>query len=179
MLQTFRKTLGLPIREVIQKNVFGIVRDIIVNPNNGLILALAVAPGQKVLPVQDIQKITRKAILVADQEALAEPGDIVRIAEVLRLQTPILRNKVFTVSGQFLGRVIDFEFQTKGMLLTKINVAKKFLFFKLESKIISQQQIITIKPTKIIVRDAKIPAAAVLSKKDSQLKLVNAALQEE
>lgn len=174
MLKTLRGIVGLPIRETGTKKVCGFVRDLIINPANGALIAVAAkAQAKIILPIQDVQKLNKSAVWIEDCESLTAPTEIVRVAEVLKLKVPIFNNRVFTVSRQFLGQVIDFEFQTKGFILTKIEVAKKILGIPTNRKIISTKQIIQIKSSEITVQDALVRAQKRRLKGSNQLELAS------
>lgn len=155
MQKSFRGFLGIPIRDRLNKGLLGRVGDFVVNPANGEILAFFTRRDRKLLlPVADVSKVAGETMWVENPEALATPDEIIRIAEIIKLNTPIFGNRVFTVSRQFLGEVVDFRFETNGWVLMKINVAKKILGIPTEKKLINSSQIVQIKPSEITVRDA-------------------------
>ncbi len=73
----------------------------------------------------------------------------------------IIGNKVISQSGQFLGRVVDFEIDTSGQSIVKYYVAGGFLNLPKDSLLISAKQIVEIKQDSIIVEDATIPEKVV------------------
>ena len=157
MQKSFREIVGLPIREKLSRGLIGRVDELVVNPQNGEILAFFTRKDKRLLlPTVDIAKVTADTIWVENPEALATPDEIIRIAEVIKLNTPIFTNRVFTVSRQFLGEVVDFRFETNGWVLTKLEVAKKILGIPTAQKLINSSQIVRIKPNEITVRDAVV-----------------------
>lgn len=157
MQKSFREILGLPIREKLSRGLIGKVSEFVINPVNGEVLAFFTRRDKKLLlPAVDIARVSADAIWVENPEALAAPDEIIRIADVIKLNTSIFGNRVFTVSRQFLGEVIDFRFETNGWVLTKIEVAKKILGIPTAQKLINSSQIVRIKPNEITVRDAVI-----------------------
>ncbi len=157
MQKSFRELLGIPILDKVSKGLLGKISDFIVNPANGEILAFFTRKDRKlILPTVDVARVTSEAIFVEDPEAMATPDEIIRISEVIQLHTPIFGNKVFTVSRQYLGEVVDFRFETNGWVLTKLDVAKKILGIPTEQKLINSSQIIRIKSNEITVRDAVV-----------------------
>ncbi|MFH0776048.1 MAG: PRC-barrel domain-containing protein [Patescibacteria group bacterium] len=179
MQKSFREVVGLPIRDRLSQGLLGRVADIIVNPTNGEVLALFTRRDKKlILPVVDIVKISADAVWVESPEALATPSEIIRIAEIIKLNIPIFTNKVFTVSRQFLGEVIDFRFETSGWVLTKIEVAKKILGIPTAQKLINSSQIVRIKSNEITVRDAVVLVREKkIAEKEVAQNLTPAALQ--
>ncbi len=161
MQKNFRELLGTPIREKLSKGLIGKVCDFVVNPANGEVLAFFTRKDKKLLlPTADVAQVATETVWVEDPEALATPDEIVRIAEVIKLNIPIFTNKVFTVSRNYLGEVIDFRFETNGWILTKIEVAKKILGIPTQVKLINASQIVRIKSNEITVRDAVVRVAS-------------------
>ncbi|MFH1546551.1 MAG: hypothetical protein ABIE14_04190 [Patescibacteria group bacterium] len=159
MQKSFREFLGIPIRDQLSKGLLGRVGDFVVNPANGEISAIFTRRDkQLLLPIADISKVSADTIWVENPDALATPDEIIRIAEIIKLDTPIFGNRVFTVSRRFLGAVVDFRFETNGWMLTKIDVAKKILGISTEKKLINSSQIVRIKSNEITVRDAVVCA---------------------
>lgn len=157
MQKSFREILGLPIREKLSHGLLGRVEQLIVNPLNGEIVAFFTRKDHKLLlPTVDVVRVSTDAVWVENPEALAAPDEIIRIAEVIKMNTPIFGNRVFTVSRQFLGEVIDFRFETNGWVLTKIDVAKRILGIPTSQKLINSSQIVRIKSNEITVRDAVV-----------------------
>jgi len=180
MQKNFRELLGTPIREKLSKGLIGKVCDFVVNPANGEILAFFARKDKKLLlPTVDISQVSAETVWVEDPEALATPDEIVRIAEVIKLNTPIFTNKVFTVSRNYLGEVIDFRFEMNGWILTKIEVAKKILGIPTQAKLINSSQIVRIKSNEITVRDVvvKVTAKKIRETEKTALNLTPAALK--
>ncbi|MFA6457966.1 MAG: hypothetical protein WCV72_01070 [Patescibacteria group bacterium] len=170
MQKSFREILGLPIREKLSHGLLGRVEQLIVNPLNGEIVAFFTRKDHKLLlPTIDVARISADAVWVENPEALATPDEIIRIAEVIKLNAPIFGNRVFTVSRQFLGEVIDFRFETNGWVLTKIDVAKRILGIPTAQKLINSSQIVRIKSNEITVRDAVVQ---VREKKNADKEIV-------
>ena len=170
MQKSYREFLGLPIRDRFNKRLIGKVSDLVINPVNGEIVALFTRRDRQVLlPTVDIERIASDTVWVESLEALAMSNDIVRIDEIIRLNTPIFSNKVFTVSRQYLGEVIDFRFETNGWVLTKLDVAKKILGIPTEKKLINSSQIVRIKPNEITVRDAVVKVKARAEKRRAKM----------
>ena len=179
MQKNFRKFLGMPIRERLSKGLIGRVGDFIVNPANGEVVAFFTRRDKKLLlPTVDVFKVTAEVVWVENSDALATPDEIIRVAEIIKLNIPILRNKVFTVSRSYLGEVIDFRFETNGWILTKIEVAKRILGIPTERKLINSSQIIRIKSNEITVRDAVVKVSGKkLREKEIALNLTHATLK--
>lgn len=178
MQKNFREFLGMPIKERLSKGLVGKVDDFVINPANGEILAFYARRDHRLLlPTVDVFRIAGDTVWVENPEALATPDEIIRISEVIKLNTPVFRNKVFTVSRQYLGEVIDFRFETKGWVLTKLEVAKKILGIPTQTKLINASQIVRIKSNEITVRDAVVKVKAAHLQKEVMPNLTPATLR--
>ena len=178
MQKSFREFIGLPIRERLNKTFLGKAYDLVVNPADGEILAIFTNRERSILlPTVDISRIANDVIWVESVEALATPDEIIRIADVLRLHTPIIDNKVFTVSRQYLGEVLDFRFEMNGWVLTKLDVAKRILSIPTERKLINSSQIVRIQSKEITVRDAVVEVKAAANKREAIPDLSTAAFK--
>ena len=178
MQKSYREFLGLPIRERLSKGFLGKVYDLVVNPADGEILAIFTKrDGSQLLPTVDISRIANGVVWVENAEALATPDEIVRIADVLKLHVELISNKVFTVSRQYLGEVLDYRFETNGWVLTKLDVAKRILSIPTEKKLINSSQIVQIKPKEITVRDAVVEVKAAALKREAEAEIPAAAFK--
>ena len=68
----------------------------------------------------------------------------------------IIGNKVFSQSGSYLGKVVDFRIDISGQNIVKYYVSGDFFGLIKKPLIIDASQIIEIKEDKIIVDDAAI-----------------------
>lgn len=157
MRLSYREIIGLPIRDRATKGLLGRVADIVVNPDDGKVLALFTnAARSLIVPTVDVLRMTREEIFVEDHEALTPPEHIVRIQEVVQTRVAILKNRVFTLSRQFLGTVIEFEIETNGWVVAKIEVAKTILNIPTQKKLIDAREIVRITKNEITVQDAVV-----------------------
>jgi len=73
----------------------------------------------------------------------------------------IVGSRVFTRSGHYLGRVVDFKLDTIGQNIIEYYVSRGFLNLTKRPLIIKSSQVVEIKKRKIIVEDTFIPEAGV------------------
>ncbi len=133
MKKSFRELLGLPIRDQLNRGMLGQVGGFVINPANGEIVALlARRDGRLILPTTDIAKVSSDTIWVDDPEALATPDEIIRIADIIKLNVPITQNKVFTVSRNYLGEVMIFSSTREVGFSARSRSLKKFSVFALK-----------------------------------------------
>ncbi|MFC1749441.1 PRC-barrel domain-containing protein, partial [Pseudomonadota bacterium] len=81
-----------------------------------------------------------------------ESSEIQKVEKILELQIPVIKNKVFTKKGEYLGKALDYSMDPKMFVLTSIVVAKSFLgILQWDRRIIGYKDIIEIKKDAIIV----------------------------
>jgi uncharacterized protein YrrD len=147
----FVQTIGTPVISE-QGQMAGRVYDVIIDPETGKIAAFSLAiNGKKVVAPIDVLSWGRQ-IIIHDAEDVVESGEIHKVSQILELQIPIIRNKVITKKGDYLGKVIDYSMEPKMFLLTSIVVAKGLLgILQWDRRIIGYKDIIEIKKGAIIV----------------------------
>ena len=161
----FSRSIGLPIVDQHSHLVVGRLSDIIIDTETGKIIAFALLRGQIVVPL-DIIEWRPDHLVISDMDHIVHADDVVRIQAVLQRHIPVFANRVVTEADEYIGRVVDMVFNTKTFELKNLFVAKLFLIFKYDHRIISVKNIIEIKKEKIIVKDilgkekdkAKVPS---------------------
>jgi uncharacterized protein YrrD len=117
---------------------------------------------QHILLTNDIRQITDDCFIVDSLEDLAEPGDIVRLQELLAEEYSPLGAGVVTDTGRRLGSVKDFSINSDTMYVQKLYVRPSLLFpLHHETAIIDRTQIVDITPKRIVVRDTTEPAPVI------------------
>ncbi|MBU4369857.1 PRC-barrel domain-containing protein [Patescibacteria group bacterium] len=77
----------------------------------------------------------------------------------------IIGNKVFSQSGSYLGRVVDFRINISGQNIVQYYVSEDFFGLIKKPLIINTSQVIEIKEDKIIVDDATVSEKTTSKKK--------------
>lgn len=133
-----------------------IIKDLVMDPDRGALIAF-VLNQNKQLVISPMDVISLKQVMkISNADDIVEAVEILRVSEVLKSNRPIYGAKVFTKSGEYLGKVFDFSIDAKTYDLNKIFVAKDFLgLFRYNSLIIPAKSIIEVKSYKIIVKDSK------------------------
>lgn len=132
------------------------VRDLVMDPDRGATIAFMLNQNKQ-LVVSPMDVISLKQVMkINNADNVVEASEILRVSEVLKSNRPIYGAKVFTKSGECLGKVFDFSIDAKTYNLNKIFVAKDILgLFRYNSLIIPAKSIIEVKSYKIIVKDSK------------------------
>ncbi len=157
MQKLYSELIGLPVFDEYSPAPLALIRDIIIDPENGKIAAFAVKNNRIIVPL-DVERLGR-GLFIKDQNHIVPTEDVLRVAEVAERKIKILGARVITQNTKiYLGRVVDYEIETRGMALASIHVAKTFLFFRFQEKTISYRSIVKIKRESIIVKDTRITA---------------------
>lgn len=153
MEKYYRQTIGLPVISHSRQPLTRI-RDVIFDTDKGKIVGFFVMGGSnRVIAPIDILE-WNSAIMINDQEDIIEPQEVHTIHNALKKDVSIFKKKVYTKSGDYLGKVLDFGMNNKLYELTVIIVSKTFLNILFwDKKIIAAKEIIEIKPDRIIVKD--------------------------
>lgn len=132
----------------------------LINPDNlkieGWFATSLMQKGEHILPSSEIRDFITKGLVVDDADAITEPGDLVRLKNVMAIRFELLGKIVITESTQRLGRVVDFSVDD-GFFVQKLYVNQP-LYKNLsgEQLLISRDEIIEITDRRIVVMDAKI-----------------------
>lgn len=131
----------------------------IINPNNlkveGFYCQDSLDKKQPlVLLYKDIRDIIPKGIVVNDHEVLSEPGELVRLKDIMNLGFELVGKQVLSVSKQRIGKVNDYAVETETMYVQKLYVGQSILkSFTGGSLSVDRTQIVEITNRKIVIQD--------------------------
>ncbi len=130
------------------------MKEPLVNPEDGAILAISVIGSRQVVSIRDIIKWTFSGIKINDETSIIDREELIKLSQFSPRHTQLFAKEVYKEDGTFLGLVHDFVFDTNVGQLTQIYVLKKFLaFFTIEKRIIDYREIIEIKEDQVIVKN--------------------------
>jgi len=137
----------------------GTIHDVVINPDDGRFLGFIIKEGfgkgkLKTLAEKDILGFNEQFILIPSYDTLGEIDEIVRIKSVLDQKVSIIKNKVYTLSGLYLGRVNDFTVDFTSAKLSRLYVDSKSLKNITKDLLIDSKCIVSIKKDKIVVDDS-------------------------
>jgi uncharacterized protein YrrD len=154
MEKFYSNIVGTAVGEHDSRRSFTTVKDVVVDPENGKIVAFIVDLRRNlvVTPVDIVFWTDR--ILISDHDAIIEAGEVLRVSQIQNKNIHIPKCPVETEEGKYLGQVLDFSVGNKDFILKKLFVAKGFWgLFRYENRIISYKNIVEILPKKIIVKN--------------------------
>lgn len=153
MERLFTNIIGTPVVDDDFKRPIAIVRDVIMDPERGCLVALVVDVSRNlVIAPMDILAWGDR-IRIPAHDAIVEGGEIFRVAEVQKMGIKIFHNKVMTRKKEYIGNVIDFSIDSQDLKLKKLYTSKNILgLVRYDSRIIPARNIEEILPHKIIVK---------------------------
>jgi sporulation protein YlmC with PRC-barrel domain len=130
----------------------------LINPNNlkieGFFCDDQHTKEPLILLPQDIRDVQPRGFIINDHDVLAEPKDLVRLKDVLRLHFELLGKPVNTSNKKKLGKVSDYAFETNSMYIVKLYVGQSLMkSFSGGQLSIDRTQIVEITNRQIVVQD--------------------------
>lgn len=168
MLQLSGSLINRPVLSLRTGGVVATTTVAIINPNNlkveGFFCADSIDHKRTlVLLYQDIRDFIAQGFVIDDHDMLAEPGELIRLKDILDLHFELLGKQVVTTDKQKIGKVVDYATDTMTMYVQKIYVGQSiFKSFAGGSLGVDRTQIVEITDRKIVVQDLaqKVPAGA-------------------
>ena len=127
MEKLYSEIVNMPILVEDVRRPVGKVRDIVVDPENGNLVAFAVNSARtRIIVPRDVEKLGHY-LLIRDRDDVCSSDEILRVKEILNSNIRILKSRVETADGEYLGRVYDYSIDITLGKLKKIFVAKNLL----------------------------------------------------
>jgi len=158
MEKLYSKIVGTPVFEDDLPQPLTSVKDVVMDPERGKVVALVVNVNKKeVLAPYDIIK-WNDVIRIMSRENITPSEDIIRVNEVMKSGIEIMANSVVTEDGERLGKVFDYTVNPNTFDLRKIYCAKSLLgMFRYDSRIIPVKKIVEVLEDRIVVKnDTKV-----------------------
>lgn len=157
MQKLYSEIIGMPVFTEYSKMPVTLVRDIIIDPENGKVLAFVVKNNHIIVPL-DIERFL-DGLYIAEKDRILPVDDVLRVHEVKKQEIDIIGSRVLTEPDKiYLGKVVDYEIDTAHMILSAIHAAKTFFFFRFQEKVISARSIIKISKHSVLVKSAHVLA---------------------
>ena len=134
MIRTYQKSIGSPILTFHDGEQAGLLRQIVVDPENGKIVGLVVLAKihrrMKTMTIAGIDILEwGKNIIIQDESSFSEPGEIIRLASILKEKNFIYKKSVFTLNGNYVGQVSDYFFDSESLVIIKLLIRETKWFF--------------------------------------------------
>lgn len=161
MLTLISNLVNKPVVTMDQAEPLGLLRDPIIDPTNGKLIAFFFGHGflhmqQSVLAADDIASYDDNRIVVHRDDVARVVDEEPKIREILSQRVPVLGANVLTESGKKLGRANDLLLDTELSMIVKY-----YVHGMLSDRIIPAEHVVTIDKRGIIVDDiAEVTAGA-------------------
>jgi uncharacterized protein YrrD len=168
MLQLSGSLLNRPVLSLRTGGQVATTVSPIINPNNLKVEGFYCQDAFEhkrtvVLLYQDIRDILVNGLVVDDHDSLSEPGELVRLKDVMNLHFDIMGKQVVTTSKHKIGKVVDYAVEVDTMYIQKLYVGQSLLkSFSGGNLGVERTQIVEISDKKIIIHDIMpgVPAGA-------------------
>lgn len=153
MEKTYSEIIGFPVTMEGMGKIAK-VNDILIDTNRGKVVAFFVNTGRmKIVTPIDIIFFGRE-LTIHSSEDIIDAEDLIKAMDVLKSDVRLLKNRVETKKGEYIGNVYDYYINTNLYVLTKIVVHKSFLgLLKTPDRLIPARDIIEIKKGLVIVKN--------------------------
>jgi uncharacterized protein YrrD len=138
----------------------GEIREPIVDPENGRVLAFDVGTGflakRLILSANDIIEWQRNSLIVYGMNVLVEPTEVKRVLDLIKKRFKLIGKRATTQKGLALGRVSDIYIDTTTGMVAKYNLSHHILIsFLDEGRIIPANMVVKIDNKKgVIFKDS-------------------------
>ena len=149
--------IGRPVGALEEKAKVGTARDVVVNPEDGRVLALVVGTGifkkgQKVVGWQDVRAVEESGIVIGSKEQMLAPLEIVRVNQLMKDSFHLVGLPVVSSGGVRIGRVNNFCFDATTGQLVQLFVKG----FWGPNRIINWATVVRIEPNRVVIRHNEI-----------------------
>ena len=162
MLQLSKGLIGQPVMSLRTGSEVARIVTPIINPNNlkieGFYCQDRFHKGALVLLSQDIRDVIKQGVVVNDHDVLAEPDELVRLKDLLKINFDIMGKPVFTVSKEKVGKINDYATETETMYIQKLYVGQSLLkSFSGGQLSVDRTQIVEITDKKVVIGELLKP----------------------
>lgn len=169
-MQVFAQQLvGLPVISLQTGARIAVTGSLVIDPDRLMVVGLICSGGREpwLLLPQDIRQLAPQGVLVDSEEALAEPGEVVRVAPLTERAWSPAGLKVVTEMGRPVGKVENYTVAPDQFVIQKLHVRRP-LWQSLTgaSVIIDRSQITDVNDSQIVVRDTELLAGNVAAAPD-------------
>lgn len=153
MLLEASEILNKPVLTLGDNISLGKISEIIVDPENGHISGFLISQlfaQPQVVAETEVLDLTKTGLIVASEDALAKPSDIIKIQEILSKGIKILNARAETESKKALGKVENFLIDTESASVVKFYIRGGIFS---PSLVLPSDKVIKIEKGKIIFSD--------------------------
>ena len=159
MLVMNSRLINAPVLSVQAGGTIGRVVSSIVDPNNLKIIAFILSgplidKNQNILDVRSIREYSNFGFVIDDIDELVGPEDVIKIADILKLNFNLINLKVETKKGKKLGKVINYTVTSEDFITQQIIVKRPAIKSFVDSELtIPRKEITEVTDYIIIIKD--------------------------
>lgn len=158
MLQLSTSLLNKPVLSLRTGAEIATVYSPLINPDNLKIEAFYCSDRYSnetlLLLYQDIREFIGKGYVVNDHDVLAEPSELVRLADVIHLNFQLNGKPVYTVDKEKVGKINDYAVEIETMFIQKLYVSQSLIKnFAGGSLSIDRSQINEVTDKRVIIQE--------------------------
>ena len=159
MLVMNSRLINAPVLSVQAGGTIGRIEYSIVDPNNLKIIAFRLSGplidrNQNILDVRSIREYSNFGFVIDDIDELVSPEDVIKIAEILKLNFDLNTLKAETKKGSKLGKVQDYTVTSEDFIVQQIIVKRPAIKSFVDPELtISRKEIVEVTDYKIIIKD--------------------------
>lgn len=163
MLLLTKSILNQPVMSLRTGGQVALSEKAIIDPNTlkieGFYCADSIEKKKKLILVyRDIRDVLPAGLVIDDHSVLTEPGELIRMKDILQLDFELIGKTVVTTNKKKIGKVNDYAVEPKSMMIKKIYVGQSFIKnFTGGSLSVDRNQIVEINNRNIIIKEPLQP----------------------
>lgn len=181
MLINATKLIGFPVLSLHVGGPVAKVTSVIVDPNDLRVIAFKVdgpTIGRDdigtILEADSVREFSNIGMIIDSTDELVNPGDVIRLDEIMDLHFDVVGLKAVTKRGTKLGKVKDFTITTDDFRLAQVIVERPPLKALLDPElVIGRSEITEVTDYKIIFKDEEEKIRKKAAKEDFIPNFVN------
>lgn len=161
MLQLSKNIIGIDVMSLRTGGKVATATEPIINPHNlkieGWYCEDIFSKETLILLAQDVRDFVPQGLAINDHEVLADPDELVRLHDILKLEFSLIGKTVVTNHKRRIGKVADYALETTTLVIQKLYVSRPMYKSITDGQLsIDHSQIVEINDKKIIVREADV-----------------------
>ncbi len=180
MLVYNSRLVGIPVLSVQAGGPIGYVSEAIVDPNDLKVIAfrlngpLISKSNANLLDVKSIREYSSFGMVIDDINELISPEDVIKIAEILKLNFNLIGLKAETKKGSKLGSISDFTLTSEDYVIQQLIIKRPLMKSFVDPElIVSRKEIAEITDYKVILKDEEKTIKEKSAKEDFIPNFVN------
>ncbi|EKD93570.1 MAG: hypothetical protein ACD_28C00114G0002 [uncultured bacterium] len=151
MLKTYSQLVNLTVQVRGREIKLGRVKDLLLDPERGVLMALKTAEGKGISPL-DLCPFQDKKWETKTTDGLIDLNELVRLQKFTPKHRQIIGKKVLTQEADYVGKVTDYWLDMETLSLVQLMVTRKWWgWIKIKSFNIPWKKILQITENAIIV----------------------------